>query len=99
MTKLTLKDILGPSAYERVRDERRRRVIELKRRRRVHVGPNVSLVFENRDTMTSQIEEMCRAEKLTEPAKIQEELDVYNAVLPDEGQLAATLFVEVSTEA
>ena len=99
MKKLTLKDILGPSAYERVRDERRRRVIELKRRRRVHVGPNVSLVFENRDTMTSQIEEMARAEKLTEPAKIQEELDVYNAVLPDDGQLAATLFVEVSTEA
>lgn len=99
MDKLTLKDILGPSAYERVRDERRRRVIELKRRRRVHVGPNVSLVFENRDTMASQVEEMCRAEKLTEPAKIQEELDVYNAVLPDDGQLAATLFVEVSTEA
>jgi hypothetical protein len=99
MKKLTLKDILGPSAYERVRDERRRRVIELKRRRRVHVGPNVSLVFENRDTMSSQIEEMARAEKLTEPAKIQEELDVYNAVLPDDGQLAATLFVEVTTEA
>jgi len=99
MKKLILKDILGPSAYERVRDERRRRVIELKRRRRVHVGPSVSLVFENRETMTSQIEEMVRAEKLEEPRKIQEELDVYNAVLPDDGQLAATLFIEVATEA
>jgi len=99
MKKLTRKDILGPSAYERVRDERRRRVIELKRRRRVAVGPTVSLVFENRETMASQIEEMCRAEKLVEDRQIQEEIDVYNAVLPDDGQLAATLFIEVASEA
>src|SRR5262245_46292446 len=98
MKKLTLKDILGPSAYERVGEERRRRVIGLKRRRRVHVGPTVSMVFENRETMTNQIEEMVRAEKLDEPAKIQEEIDVYNAVLPDDGQLAATLFIEVASE-
>jgi hypothetical protein len=99
MEKLTRKDILGPSAYERVREERRRRVIELKRRRRVLVGPSVSLVFENRETMASQVEEMCRAEKLVEDRQIQEELDVYNAVLPDDGQLAATLFIEMASEA
>jgi hypothetical protein len=99
MKKLSLKDILGPSAYEPVRDQMRRRVIELKKRRRVSVGPTVSLVFENRETMRTQVEEMCRAEKLTEPAQIQGELDVYNAILPDDGQLAATLFVEVGTEA
>jgi hypothetical protein len=99
MKKITLKDIRGPSAYEGVRDEMRRRVIELKKRRRVSVGPTVSLVFENRDTMISQIEEMCRAEKLIEPEQIQAEIDTYNQILPDAGQLAATLFVEVSSEA
>jgi hypothetical protein len=99
MRKLTRQDILGPEGYERVRDEMRRRVIELKKRRRVSVGPNVTLVFENRDTIQSQIEEMCRVERLTDDHKIQEEIDVYNAILPEEGQLGATLFVEVASEA
>jgi hypothetical protein len=99
MKKLTLADIRGPARYAEVRDEVRRRVIELKKRRRVSVGPQVSLVFENRETMASQVEEMCRAEQLTAPAQIQAELDVYNQVLPDDGQLAATLFIEMASEA
>jgi hypothetical protein len=98
MKKLTLADIRGPQKYALVRDELRRQIIELKRRRRVSVGPQVTLVFENRETMTLQVEEMCRAEGIVDPAKIQEEVDVYNAVLPDDGQLAATLFIEVSSE-
>jgi hypothetical protein len=99
MKKLTLADIRGPARYAEVRDDVRRRVIELKKRRRVSVGPQVSLVFENRETMASQVEEMCRAEQLGEPGQIQAELDVYNQVLPDDGQLAATLFVEMASEA
>ncbi len=99
MNKLTREDILGPRRYAAVRDERRRAIIELKKRRRVHVGPQVTLVFENRETMKVQIEEMCRAEGLEDDAHIGEELDVYNRVLPDDGQLAATLFVEVVSEA
>src|SRR5262249_53330491 len=99
MQKLTRQDILEPRRYAEVRDERRREIIERKRRRRVHVGQQVTLVFENRDTMIFQIEEMCRAEGLDSDEKIQEEVDVYNRVLPDDGQLAATLFVEVATEA
>src|SRR5205814_919902 len=59
----------------------------------------VTLVFENRDTMQVQVEEMCLAEGLESDDKIGEELDVYNAILPEPGQLAATLFVEVQTEA
>ena len=98
MKKLTLQDIRGPRGYAPVRDEMRRRTIELKKVRRISVGPCVSLVFENRETMTTQIEEMARAENLETPEKIQEEIDVYNAVLPDEGQLAATLFIEVASE-
>ncbi len=99
MKKLVRSDILGPKQWAAVRDEQRRAVIELKKRRRVAIGPQVSLVFENRETMRVQIEEMCRAEGLTSDDKIQDELDVYNAILPEDGQLAATLFVEMQSEA
>ena len=67
--------------------------------RRVSVGPQVTLVFENRATMIFQVEEMCRAESISEPEKIQEEIDVYNKILPDDGQLGATLLVEITDEA
>ncbi len=81
-----------------MRDERRRRVIALKKLRRVSVGPQISLVFENRDTVISQVEEMCRAEGLTSDDKIQEEIDVYNKILGGDGALGATLFIEITSE-
>ena len=99
MRKLTRADIRGPKLYAAIRDDLRKRVIEAKRVRRVSVGPLVSVVFENRTTMIFQIEEMCRAEQLSEPDKIQEEIDVYNKILPDDGQLGATLLVEITNEA
>ena len=77
----------------------RKRVIEIKRVRRVSVGPQVTIVFENRATMIFQIEEMCRAESISTPDKIQEEIDIYNKILPDAGQLGATLLVEITDEA
>jgi hypothetical protein len=98
MEKLTRADIRGPKLYAAIRDDLRKRVIELKRVRRVSVGPQVTLVFENRATMIFQIEEMCRAEQIDEPDKIQAEIDIYNKVLPDAGQLAATLLIEITDE-
>jgi hypothetical protein len=98
MRKLTRADIRGPQLYAAIRDDLRKRVIELKRARRVSVGPQVTLVFENRATMIFQVEEMCRAESISTPEKIQEELDIYNRILPDEGQLGATLLVEITDE-
>jgi hypothetical protein len=98
MQKLTRADIRGPRLYAAIRDDLRKRVIELKRVRRVSVGPQVTLVFENRATMIFQIEEMCRAEQIAEPDKIQDEIDIYNKVLPDTGQLAATLLIEITDE-
>ena len=95
---LTLDDIADLRAYERDRDDYRRRVIELKRRRRVAVGPIVSLVFENRETMRSQIQEMARAERMVTDEQIQKELDVYNALIPEPGELSATLFIELTGE-
>lgn len=99
MRKLTRADIRGPRLYEPIRDDLRKQVIALKRVRRVSVGPQVTLVFENRATMIFQIEEMCRAERIDAPDKIQDEIDIYNAILPDPGQLAATLLVEITDEA
>ena len=95
---LMLDDIADQRAYERQRDAFRREVIAAKRLRRVSVGPIVTLTFENRLTMRFQVQEMARAEKLTTDAQIQHELDVYNRLLPAEGELSATLFLELTTE-
>lgn len=96
--RLTLDDIADLRAYERERAEFRARIIELKRRRRVGVGPFVTFVFENRDTIRFQIQEMARVEKLSTDAAIQTELDIYNPLIPDPGHLSATLFIELTSE-
>ncbi|MET0728555.1 MAG: DUF3501 family protein [Acidimicrobiales bacterium] len=97
--KLTLTDIADLRAYERERTGFRSRVIALKKRRRVHVGPIITLVFENRDTIRFQIQEMARVEKLLTDDSIQDELDTYNTLIPGAGQLCATLFLELTEEA
>ncbi|MBF8288381.1 MAG: hypothetical protein HW381_1489, partial [Candidatus Rokubacteria bacterium] len=94
--KIQLKDVLNFFEYEKVRAEMRGRVIDLKRVRRVPVGEHLSFVFENRDTVLFQIQEMCRVERITVDARVQDELDVYNALLPGPGELSATLFIEIT---
>jgi hypothetical protein len=94
--KIALKHILNFFEYEKVRAEMRARVIDLKRVRRVPVGEHLSFVFENRDTVLFQIQEMCRVERITDDARIQDEIDVYNALLPGPGELSATLFIEIT---
>jgi hypothetical protein len=96
--KLTLADIADVRAYERERDTFRPHVIELKRRRRVHIGTIVTLLFENRDTIRFQIQEMARVEKLTTDAEIQTELDIYNPMIPNPGQVCATMFIELTSD-
>jgi len=96
--KLTIDDIADARAYEREREQFRAHIIELKRRRRVHLGTIVSLVFENRETMRWQVQEMARVEKIFTDEGIQEELDVYNPMVPEPGQLCATLFLELTNE-
>jgi hypothetical protein len=94
--KIQLKDVLNFFEYEKVRAAMRERVIELKRLRRVTVGEHLSFVFENRDTVLFQIQEMCRVERITDDARVQDEIDVYNALLPGPGELSATLFIEIT---
>ncbi len=95
---LTIDDIVDQRAYERERQDFRSHVMALKRRRRVGVGPHVTLVFENRDTIRFQIQEMARVEKIITDESIQMELDVYNPLIPAPGQISATLFVELTDE-
>ena len=96
MTPITIQDLLSPAEYENQREQLRRRIIALKKRRRIAVGELVTLVFENRETVLFQIQEMVRTERIFDPQKIQEEIDVYNALLPGPDELSATLFVEIT---
>jgi hypothetical protein len=98
MKKLTVDDILDARAYERERDELRRRIIELKHDRRVLLGPIISLVFENTDTMRWQVQEMARAERMLHDEQIAHEVDTYNQLIPDAGELSATLLLELTSE-
>lgn len=95
MKKIDFGDVASLENYEKIRPDVQRRVIEIKKRRRVQVGPNVSLLFENRDTVLYQIQEMVRTEHLRGRERIQEEIDVYNALIPADGELSATLFIEI----
>jgi len=98
-SKLALADIVDLRAYERERPQLQERVFALKRRRRVSVGPIVTLVYENRDTIRFQIQEMARAEKMLRDEQILEELETYNPLIPDSGELSATLFIELTSKA
>ena len=95
---LQLSDIADVRAYERERDDYRRRIIELKKRRRVSVGPVVTLVFESRETIRFQIQEMARVEKLVSDEAIAGELKAYNPLIPEPGCLSATLFIELTSD-
>jgi hypothetical protein len=96
---LTLDDIADLRAYERERDALLADVIALKRIRRIGLGPIVSVVLENRTTIRFQVQEMVRAERMLEDAQVQEELDVYNPLIPSPGELSMTLFLELTSEA
>ena len=96
MKMLTREELIPSEEYERQRDAYRQTVIALKRRRRITIGDKVTLVFENRETLRFQIQEMIRVERIMDPKKIQEELDVYNALIPNSGELSATLLIELT---
>jgi type III secretory pathway component EscV len=98
MRKVSLEDVAGPQRYAEMRDEFRRRIIELKRLRRVSVGDRVTLVFENFDTVLFQTQEMLLVEHITDIDRVREELDVYNALLPGKNELSATLLIEITDQ-
>jgi len=96
MRKLTVDDIVDLRAYEREREEFRARVIELKKSRRIALGDLITIVFENTATMRFQIQEMARAEKMLRDEQIEHEVATYNELIPNAGELSATLFIEIT---
>ena len=98
MNLLTPQDLLPVAAYEQQREPFRSQIIALKQRRRISVGPLITLVFENRETLQFQTQEMIRVEQILDPHKVQEELDVYNALMPGAGELSATLMIEITEQ-
>jgi hypothetical protein len=94
MKPVTREELLDLGAYERLREHFRRRVIEEKRARYVAIGPNMTALFENHDTVLFQIQEMLRTERITSEKAILHELETYNELVPGSGELSATIFVE-----
>ncbi|HEX3345993.1 MAG TPA: DUF3501 family protein [Polyangiaceae bacterium] len=89
-------EILGLAEYEQIREQFRARVVAQKKRRRVQVGPQASALFENRDTVLLQIQEMLRTERITRAGAVQHELDTYNELVPGAGEISCTLMVEIA---
>ena len=95
MKKITREDIVTNEQYLKEREERRKNIIALKKNRRVQVGPRLSLTFENRETIRYQIQEMMRVERIQDEENIQFEIDTYNSLIPEPGNLSATMFIEI----
>jgi hypothetical protein len=93
--KLSVTDILPNAEYAERRDQFRRDIIAYKKIRRVQLGPLLSVVFENHRTLWFQTQEMLRAEHISDPRLVAEEVAVYNELLPDGLALSATLFIEI----
>ena len=97
--KIRLSELLNAAQYRERRPKMLRDIIALKTLRRVELGPWVSFVFENRETVVFQIQEMLRIEHIDEPEKIEHEIDTYSELLPGPGELSATLFIEITNAA
>ncbi|HXN06556.1 MAG TPA: DUF3501 family protein [Nitrospiria bacterium] len=98
MRKLVLQDIMSLGAYEAVRNDFKKKIIDLKRDRRIGLGEILTLIFENRETVKLQIQEMMRVEHIYDDKKIQDEINIYNALIPGPGELSATLLIEITDE-
>ncbi|MBT8125914.1 MAG: DUF3501 family protein [Gammaproteobacteria bacterium] len=94
MSKLSRKDLYSLEEYSEIRDEFRARVIAHKKNRRLDLGENVVLFFEDRLVMHYQVQEMLKAEKIFDAEGIQEELDAYNPLIPDGTNWKATLMIQ-----
>ena len=99
MKNVDRDEVLDIAQYEKSRHDFRRRVIEMKKDRRVQVGPNVTFVFENHDTVLFQIQEMMRTERIVEENAIRHEIETYNQLLGERDELAATMLIELTDPA
>ena len=94
MEKLNKSDLFSLEEYSINRDSFRKKVFEEKQHRKVYIGEHVVLLFENKNTIQYQIQEMLRIEKIFDAEGIQEELDAYNPLIPDGSNLKAVMLIE-----
>jgi len=94
MPQITRDSLMSLEAYARERAQFRARVMAHKKNRTVHVGPDVTLIFEDELTMRYQVQEMLRAERIFEEADIAGELSAYNPLVPDGSNWKATMMIE-----
>lgn len=93
--KVERDEILDYVTYSQQRSDIRARIMTEKAIRRIHVGPVLTFLFENHDTIWYQIQEMIRAEQIVKEADIQYEIDTYNELLGDEGEFGCALLIEI----
>ena len=96
--KITVDSLMTLEAYSKWRKAHKPEVIAHRKLRSVHLGDHVTLQFESETTIRYQIQEMLRIEKMFEDAGIQDELDVYNPLVPDGTNLKATMLIEYEDE-
>jgi len=94
---ITKADLMPMGDYGRIRHDNRRKLVEIKRHRRIHIGPYVTLYFENYDTMWSQVHEMLYIERGGEE-QIEGELAAFNPLIPQGSELVATMMIEIEDE-
>lgn len=94
MQKLTRKDLYSLEEYTEMRDDFRKKIIAHKEDRRLELGENVLLMFEDRLIMQYQVQEMLKAEKIFEAEGIEEELGAYNPLIPDGSNWKATMLIQ-----
>jgi hypothetical protein len=92
-------EIIDYATYGERRDQIRREVMAVKQARRIHLGDYLTFLFENRDTVRYQIQEMMRVEQIVKDADIQHEIDTYNELLGSTGELGCTLLIEIDEPA
>ncbi|MEY2988647.1 MAG: hypothetical protein RJB13_2168 [Pseudomonadota bacterium] len=95
MRRVERKQVLSLDKYESFREEFRQSAMAAKALRRVHVGEHLTFLFENHETTLYQIQEMLRAEKTTDEAHIVHEIETYNEILGEQGELGCTLLIEI----
>ena len=99
MRPIEVSEIKHIADYELMRPQWRPQMMALKDRRRIRVGDHLTFLFENRDTVRYQIQEMMRIERLQNPREIAHEVETYNDLIPGPGQLSASLLIEYETPA
>lgn len=99
MALVTREEILDYVTYNEQREEYRKKVLKVKESLRIHLGDYLTFLFENHDTIQYQIQEMIRIEKIVKDADIRHEIDTYNEILGNPGDLGCTLLIEIDDPA